>query len=334
MSEVLELKPGVEIKEAIFQINEEIEKLKFGENPVELYDPIHYFMKLGGKRSRPLLALMSYSLFKEDYKSIMLPAIGLEIFHNFTLIHDDIMDKAPLRRGKETVHQKWNDNIAILSGDVMMIKVYDFFLGVEDPSKISRVISRFNRTAVEVCEGQQKDMNFESLPTVSETEYLEMIRQKTAVLIGYALELGGILSDADEDSIHYLRQFGEDIGTGFQLMDDLLDVYADQSKFGKQVGGDIIENKKTFLLINALNKANPAQREELDKWIAAKDFDKDEKVKAVVEIYNLLGIKELTERKMNEYFDRSFDSLSKISASDEAKEPLLRFAKYLISRDK
>lgn len=305
----------------------------YGQHPKELYQPIEYIMNLGGKRLRPLLVLLGYSLFKRDVQSIVDQALAVEVFHNFTLLHDDIMDEAPLRRGKPTVHEKWNHNTAILSGDVMLVKAYELLLSAPK-GKLKPLMRLFNKTACEVCEGQQMDMLFESKKTVTEDEYIEMIRLKTAVLLGMSLEFGAVLADAEEADVKALRKFGENIGIGFQLKDDLLDVYADKVKFGKQVGGDILSNKKTFLLINALERAKKTQKTELDKWLKAEMFKPEEKVKAVTEIYNQLEIKELTEAKMNDYFTKGFDQLKKINSSLPERARLREFAEGLIERQK
>ncbi|MTI31382.1 polyprenyl synthetase family protein [Xanthovirga aplysinae] len=315
------------------KLNHEVENLDVGEKPVELYDPIYYILKLGGKRLRPLLSLVSYSLFREDWERILKPALAVEVFHNFTLMHDDIMDRAPLRRGKSTVHEKWNDNIAILSGDVMFVKTYDLLLNIE-AEKLPLALSKFNQCATEVCEGQQLDMNFEDRSEVSEAEYLHMIRLKTAVLLGFSLELGALLAGADKESCQALYDFGVNIGVGFQLKDDLLDVYADQNKFGKQLGGDIIANKKTFLLIEALEKAEGEQKEALDYWLSQRDFDNTEKVKAVTTIYDKLGVKETTESKMNTFFELGFECLDQLKVPREKVAVLKSFAQDLINREK
>ncbi|WP_409014347.1 polyprenyl synthetase family protein [Dyadobacter sp. CY326] len=311
----------------------EFEKQSYGENPTELYEPIRYIMALGGKRFRPLMTLLAASIYLEDWEKAIKPAMAVEVFHNFTLMHDDIMDQAPLRRGKPTVHEKWNANTAILSGDVMLIKAYDLLLDIP-ADKLRRVLERFNKTAAEVCEGQQLDMNFETRWDVTEEEYLGMIRLKTSVLLGFALELGGIIGGADEESISLLYAAGENMGIGFQLKDDLLDVYGDPSKFGKQVGGDIISNKKTFLLIEALSKANANAKSELDKWIGQKSFDKSEKVAAVTGIYEELGIRSFTEQKIQEYFTKGLSSLHALKIDDRRKQPLLQFAQQLVEREK
>lgn len=309
-------------------IESEISRHSFGSQPKSLYEPIRYLMKLGGKRLRPMLVMLSYSIFKKDAEKIVSYAAAVEAFHNFTLMHDDIMDKAPLRRGKATVHEKWNVNTAILSGDVMLVRVYDMFLSLEG-SKLNQVLRAFNQCAAEVCEGQQWDMEFESKTKVTEAQYIEMIRLKTAVLLGFSLELGAILADAPKADQIALREFGVNIGIGFQLKDDLLDVYADQKKFGKQVGGDIIYNKKTFLLIKALEKAKGKQQKELKEWLSAKKFNAKKKVTAITGIYNSLGIAEQTELKVNWYFEKGFDQLNEVDTNGSL---LIDFTQELMAR--
>lgn len=311
-------------------IDQEIKKHKYGKEPFSLYEPIRYLMNIGGKRMRPMLTLLSYSLFKQDVKTIVPYAIAIEAFHNFTLMHDDIMDNAPLRRGNITVHEKWNVNTAILSGDVMQVKVYDMLLGLP-AEKFKTVVTSFNKCATEVCEGQQWDMEFETKDVVTEAQYINMIKQKTAVLLGFSLEMGAILADASLEDRKALREFGTNIGIGFQLKDDLLDAYADPKKFGKQVGGDIIANKKTFLLIKALEKATGKQKKELNFWLSEKKFKKQEKVNAVKEIFDSLNIPSLTEKKINQYFEKGFSQLEKLS-SPNGKEILKAFAENLIER--
>lgn len=311
-------------------IEQEIKKQTFGSQPKSLYEPIRYIMSLGGKRLRPLLAMLSYSLYKNDPEKIVKYAITIEAFHNFTLLHDDIMDKAPLRRGKATVHEKWNVNTAILSGDVMLVKVYDQFLDL-DGNVLKEVLRIFNQCAAEVCEGQQWDMEFETKTKVTEAQYIEMIRLKTAVLLGFSLELGALLANANSEERQALKDFGTNIGIGFQLKDDLLDVYADKNKFGKQVGGDILANKKTYLLIKAKEKARGKDKQELEQWLAAKKFDKQKKVKAVTALYNKLGISQLTERKIEEYFSIGFQNLDRLKDSPQ-KQQLIEFTQNLITR--
>jgi geranylgeranyl diphosphate synthase, type II len=312
-------------------LESEIKKQRYGKQPLSLYEPIRYLMSLGGKRLRPMLTLMAYNLYKQDVKNIAPYAIAVEAFHNFTLMHDDIMDKAPLRRGRETVHKKWNVNTAILSGDVMLVKVYEMFRGL-DAQRFKTVIEAFNRCATEVCEGQQWDMEFETTDKVTEKEYLNMIRLKTAVLLGFSLELGGILADATESDRKALREFGTNIGIGFQLKDDLLDAYADPEKFGKQVGGDIIANKKTYLLIQALERCSGIEEKKLRHWLSIKKFRKVEKVEGVKDIYNALRIPQLTEKKVNWYFQKGFSSLDNLAIPATAKKPLIQFAEALIAR--
>jgi geranylgeranyl diphosphate synthase type II len=323
-----------EINKILQELENHIQGYSYGSSPRELYEPISYIMSLGGKRIRPLLTLLSYSLYKRDYQEVLTPAMAVEVFHNFTLMHDDIMDDAPLRRGKATVHEKWNVNTAILSGDVMLVRAYDMLLDI-DPTLLPICLRLFNHTAAEVCEGQQHDMNFEKMETVTEEEYIDMIRQKTAVLLGFALEFGAILANAPTDDARRLYEFGVNIGIGFQLKDDLLDVYADKEKFGKQVGGDIISNKKTFLLLKAKELARGNQKESLDKWLAATEFDKDEKVLAVTEIYNQIGIKSLAESKMQEYFDKGFAQFESLNVlQEDAYQTLLTITRDLVNREK
>ena len=319
----------------IFKVlRDEIEQTQYGTHPAELYDPISYIMSLGGKRLRPMLTLLSASLYTDQWRAFLKPAIAVEVFHNFTLMHDDIMDRAPLRRGQATVHEKWNANVAILSGDVMLVRAYELMLGV-DTAKLPQVLARFNRTAAEVCEGQQLDMNFEARWDVTEIEYINMIRLKTSVLLGYALELGGILAGADALSCQLLYEAGVNMGIGFQLKDDLLDVYGNPEKFGKQVGGDIISNKKTFLLIEALTQATGQTKADLAHWLNKDTFDKAEKVQAITQIYNTLGIKALTEAKIDSYFKKGFDALAHLPhPADAAKRDILMtFARQLVERE-
>lgn len=312
-------------------IEQEIRKKKYGNQPESLYEPIRYLMSLGGKRLRPMLTLLAYGLFKQDAKSIVQYAVAVEAFHNFTLMHDDIMDNAPLRRGHKTVHEKWNVNTAILSGDVMLVRVYEMFLDIEQ-SKLKQVLSAFNKCAAEVCEGQQWDMIFEGELNVSEKRYLNMIKLKTAVLLGFSLELGALLAEAPEADCRALREFGTNIGIGFQLKDDLLDAYGDPKKFGKQIGGDILSNKKTYLLVKALEKASGKQRRELVGWLSAKKFRKQQKIDAVKSIYDSLAIPSLAEKKVNQYFDKGFESLGVTNCPENSKLALKTFAETLISR--
>jgi len=315
------------------KIHHTLSTLRYGENPAELYEPIRYIMALGGKRIRPLLVLLSARMFDEDIDKALLPAAAVEVFHNFTLMHDDIMDKAPLRRGRQTVHEKWNANTAILSGDVMLVRAYQLLLHVE-PDRLSRVIERFSETAAQVCEGQQLDMNFEQRLQVGIQEYIHMITLKTAVLLGFSLELGAILQGAPEADAGHLRAFGDNIGIAFQLRDDLLDVYGDKAKFGKQVGGDILSDKKTFLMLTALEQANQQQlqtitgwRDKTDETVAA------EKVQAITAMYDELGIREQTEQQIELYFQRALQHLDAVQRPEENKVALRNLALQLMERD-
>jgi geranylgeranyl diphosphate synthase type II len=316
-------------------LEEEISRLDIGQNPSELYDPIHYLLSLGGKRIRPVLCLLTYSLFKSDWEKQVPAALSVEIFHNFTLMHDDIMDKAPLRRGKQTVHEKWNDNIAILSGDVMLVNAYQYLNQCQHLSlaEYQHLLVRFNRTAAEVCEGQQMDMNFETRDQVSVEEYIEMIRLKTSVLIGLSMEMGGILAGVDAEKARILYEIGECIGLGFQLKDDLLDVYGDPEKFGKQVGGDILANKKTFLLIRALETAQGESAKTLQHWLTVANPNPEEKVKAVTALYTDLGIRTETEQKINQYFDKAFQSIDRLNLNSDQKTALGKFLAGLVDRE-
>ncbi len=316
-------------------IEEQIAKISL--NPTtqadSLYKPIEYILNLDGKRMRPILTLLGCILFEDHYQKAIHAALATEVFHNFTLLHDDIMDRAPLRRNQLTVHEKWNTSTAILSGDAMLIKAYEL-LALTPSKHLSHLLALFNRCALEVCEGQQLDMEFESKGQVSQQEYLEMIRLKTAVLPGFCLEAGAIIGGAEPAESALLRQFGVYIGLGFQLKDDFLDVYGSQEKFGKQVGGDIIVNKKTFLLIRALEKAQDKQKKLLKNWLDKKKFNKKEKVSAITTIYNELNIKQELEKKINKYFDRSSTLLNKLEIAEQKKKYLVNFTKNLLRREK
>ncbi|MEQ8626234.1 polyprenyl synthetase family protein [Ekhidna sp.] len=321
------------MKALLEKIDSSLANLTFGKHPQNLYDPIRYILSLGGKRLRPMLVLLGYGLKKEDVETIIEPALAVEIFHNFTLMHDDIMDLAPIRRGKPTVHEKWNNTVAILSGDTMMVKAYDQLLAGPTHS-LALAIQKFNKCAVEVCEGQQLDMNFEEFETVTEDQYIEMIRLKTAVLLGFSLEYGGLLAGMNKEQLTKLNAIGEKAGIGFQLMDDLLDVYGDKAKFGKQVGGDIASNKKTYLLIKALELADSEQKKALDKWLSTTEFEVSEKVEAVKSIYEEIGIFELTQAKMNSYYDEAFALLEELDARPEGKQQLSSFFQKLMKRER
>ena len=320
------------LKSILKDIEAAVDELDFGTEPLNLYSPLDYMMNLRGKRIRPLLTLLSYSLFKPDYQSIMKAALSVEAFHNFTLIHDDIMDNAPLRRGKATVHKKWNSNIGILSGDVMLVEAYKLLSIGAAEEHLKDAMQAFNSCAKGVCEGQQLDMDFEVRNDVSLEEYIEMIRLKTAVLAGYSLELGAILGGAKEEDRLALRQFGENIGIAFQLKDDLLDAFGDGSKVGKQKGGDIISNKKTFLLIEAFRLAENNDLTLLQSWTSKEEFDPKEKVEAVLAIFEDLDLRKHCEQQMNAYFQIAINSLIGFAESD-GKSNLLALADFLMVRE-
>jgi geranylgeranyl diphosphate synthase type II len=310
-------------------LNKEFENYTYGENPAELYEPITYIMSLGGKRLRPLLTLMSANLWLYNWQKVLKPAMAVEVFHNFTLMHDDIMDQAPLRRGQQTVHEKWDTNTAILSGDVMLVAAYEL-LGHAEDRYFKQVIKRFNKTAAEVCEGQQLDMVFATKTDVKKEDYIEMIRLKTSVLLGFAMELGGILADADEESISLLNEIGVNLGLGFQLNDDVLDVYADPEKFGKQVGGDVISNKKTLLNLKAMELADPSQKMRLEELSKEKDLVL--KVAQTKELYSHIGAKESCEAEMQAHYTIAMNALQQIQLPEENKKPLIALSDYLMVR--
>lgn len=317
------------IAELTERINSEVDKIQYNTEPQNLYAPIRYILSIGGKRIRPLLMLLGYNLYKDDVQAIMNNALALETYHNFTLLHDDLMDKSDMRRGNPTVHKKWNDNTAILSGDTMLIMAYQLFnQGISNEAALTAFID----ATLGVCEGQQYDIDFESRNDVTEDEYMEMIRLKTSLLLGYALKIGALLGGADEEDVQNLYTFGEKMGLAFQLQDDLLDVYGNPEEFKKKLGGDIVVNKKTFMLINAYQKANPEQKAELDKWILAETFDSDKKIAAITYIYNILGIDKLAQQKIEQLFAIALQSLDKVKVADEKKAELRLFANTLLGR--
>jgi len=300
--------------------------------PTGLYQPIEYMLSLGGKRTRPALALMGCELFDGNSQEVLPAALAIELFHNFTLMHDDIMDNAPLRRNKSTVHKKWDQNTAILSGDVMLVHVYSLLERIKT-EKFPAVFSIFNRTASQVCEGQQLDMDFEKEKQVSIGQYLHMIELKTAVLLGASLEIGAILANASEDDAKRLFEFGKELGIAFQLQDDMLDVYGDEKKFGKQKGGDIIDNKKTFLLIRALELSTAYQKEELLNWMMAGERDGAEKIIAVTALYESLNIRDHAKKEMDAHFEKALKSLAGITLPETKKAPLRKLAQALMNRE-
>ncbi len=313
-------------------INKAIADTKYTSEPAELYEPISYLMQLGGKRMRPVLVLISTELFGGNVLKALDAAIGIELFHNFTLMHDDIMDKAPLRRGNPTVHVKWNESAAILSGDVMFVEAYKLMIKVED-SILRKVLDIFSDTASGVCQGQQADMNFEKRDDVGLGEYIEMIRLKTAVLLAGSMQIGAIIGGAEQEQADLLYEFGENLGLAFQLQDDILDVYGDPEKFGKQVGGDILADKKTFLLIKARELAIGETASELDKWLNNSDVLPENKVNAITTIYNSIGVRKLAEAEMENYVLKALNALDKIAVDNTRKELLRGFAEHLLIRE-
>lgn len=313
------------------KVNHFLESLPYNRQPKTLYDPIRYVLSMGGKRIRPVLMLLAYQLYKDDPERILMQAAALETYHNYTLLHDDLMDNADLRRGHETVHKKWNANQAILSGDSMLVLAYERMAQCA-ADKLSQVLAIFTETALEIGEGQQYDIDFERRTDVEEDEYIEMVRLKTSVLLACALKIGGALAGAPEQDLDNLYKFGERIGLAFQLQDDFLDVYGDPRVFGKAIGGDITSNKKTYMLINAFNHANDAQREELTRWITAKTFDRAEKVAAVTRLYNEIGVDKLALDKIASYFEQSKKYLDAVKVDDDKKTVLRQYAEKMMSR--
>lgn len=313
-------------------INSTLLSQKFEGNPPLLYLPIKYSLNQSGKRLRPLLTLLGCDLFDGDINQAIYPALGLEIFHNFTLLHDDIMDKAPLRRGMETVFKKWNTNVAILSGDTMFALAYEYMLKTNH-EVIPEILKVLNRTAIEVCEGQQYDMDFESQKNVSIQDYIEMIRLKTAVLIGACLKIGAIIAQTSKDNIEKVYKFGLNLGIAFQLKDDLLDVYANNTKFGKIIGGDISTNKKTFLYIKAYDLANLAQAKELDYYYSLPEKENEKKVREVVALYDSLGVKNFTLNEITKYQNLALSELSQVHADSDKLKGIINFAHGLMERE-
>ena len=311
------------------EIDKKLSKIKLNNTPKELYDPIRYVLKMKSKRVRPILAILAYKLVNRNWEKIIKPCLSLELFHNFTLIHDDIMDKAPIRRGKKTIHEKWNKNIGILSGDLLMILAYNMLSGLPK-NMLSKTIIRFNEISIKVCEGQQLDMNYQKLNHINEKQYLEMIRLKTATLIGLSLELGGYLAKMNTNEIKTLYKIGELFGIGFQLSDDLLDVYGDKN-FGKKIGGDILENKNTFLSVKAYELSKKDDRENLDYWKKNNKSSK-EKIKKITEIFNKLNLKKITEKKIKIFFDLAYKKLDYLKIKEFDKEELKNYLNLLFER--
>ena len=318
--------------ELLKMVNDYIEDATITRQPTSLYDPIKYVLSIGGKRIRPVLLLLTYNMYRDDIERVMPTAVGLETYHNYTLLHDDLMDKADMRRGMPTVHRKWDDNTAILSGDSMLVVAFQRV--AQCPAEnLQDILSLFTMTALEIGEGQQYDMDFENRMDVTEDEYIEMIRLKTSVLLACAVKMGAIMAGASDEDAKNLYAFGEKLGLAFQLQDDLLDVYGDPKVFGKAIGGDITSNKKTYMLINAILRANNEQREELIKWISTENFDKEEKIKAVTKLYNKIGIRQLCEKKINDYFAEALTYLEKVNVPEEKKTALQRFTDQMMHRE-
>jgi len=317
------------MQQLLKKINQRILSLTIPAQPAELYEPARYTFALGGKRMRPLLTLLGYSLYKPTNEKALNAAVALEVFHNFTLLHDDIMDKAPLRRGKPSVWKKWSSNTAILSGDAMLIMAYEL-LSAYESVLLKKMLPVFNHTAIKVCEGQQLDMDFESAKNVSIADYLYMIELKTAVLLGAALQLGGMIAGAKDSDTKNLYEFGKNTGIAFQLQDDILDVFGEADKFGKQVGGDIVSNKKTFLLLKAFELADKKTATQLNTLL--KEKNKVKKVKAVKEIYNKLDVKKFAEKEMQKFYSKGLAAFEKVNAPKEKKKILTDFTQQLMQR--
>lgn len=314
-------------------INDFIDNQNFMGNPSELYAPIEYILRQGGKRMRPTLCLLACELFGGNIDDCMIPAVSAEIFHNFTLVHDDIMDQAPLRRGMETVYHKWNSDIALLSGDTMLIKAFQYVLGTKKDYSYE-VFAELCKVALEVCEGQQYDLNFETQDNVTLDAYLEMIRLKTAVLLGSVLKIGAIVAGADAKNQKAIYDFGINLGLAFQLQDDILDCYSDVNVFGKMTGGDISDNKKTYLYLKALETASEDDRNTLRQLFKMPKGRDEKKIKTVIDIYNKYDIKGIVSEIMAEYYERSLQNLDSIDVSEEKKSILRSYAAYLYTRNK
>jgi len=323
----------ISYEEIINIVNEHIDSLAYDRKPQSLYEPIRYVLSIGGKRIRPVLMLLAYNMYRDNPESIIMQACGLETYHNYTLLHDDLMDNADMRRGQPTVHRRWDANTAVLSGDSMLVLAFQRIAQCDD-RHLRQVVDLFTETALEIGEGQQYDMDFEHRTDVTEAEYIEMIRLKTSVLLACATKMGALLADAPQADADNLYKYGELVGLAFQLQDDYLDVYGDPKVFGKEIGGDITSNKKTYMLINALLRGNQQQRAELNHWINATTFDKQEKVAAVTRLYNEIGIDRLAQEKINFYFDESKQYLDRLSIPDDRKQQLVAFANEMMHRQR
>ena len=319
-------------KQILELFNNYLDNLPYDRRPQSLYEPMRYVLSMGGKRIRPCLMLMAYNMYHDNPEAILPQAAGLETYHNYTLLHDDLMDNANMRRGHETVHVKWNDNTAILSGDSMLVLSYHRMMQC-DETMLRPILDLFTTTALEIGEGQQYDMEFENRTDVTEDEYIEMIRLKTSVLLACALKMGALLAGASEADADNLYKFGEKVGLAFQLQDDYLDVYGDPKVFGKAIGGDILCNKKTYMLINAYNRADEAQRKELLNLITATEYNPDEKIAAVTALYNKIGINLLAEERIRFYFNESRKYLAAVDLPEERKQVLTEYVDNMMKRD-
>lgn len=307
--------------------------LKYDEEAGKLIEPVKYIMSLGGKRLRPLMTLMACNLFNDKPEDALMPAIGLEVFHNFTLVHDDIMDNASLRRNSQTVHVKWNPNQAILSGDVMAF-IANECIAQAPAGSMLKVFRLYNKTAIEVCVGQQLDMDFETRQFVSQDEYLRMVELKTAVLVAACMKTGAIIGGASDRDADLMYEFGRNLGLAFQIQDDILDVYGESAVFGKKTGGDIVTNKKTLLLVKAMELARGETNRRLKEQLSLRDFDAGTKIKAITSIYDELGIKDIAESIAANYIDKAFGYFTEVSIADDRKEVLMNLAQGLIGRDR
>lgn len=313
-------------------ISDYLQSQSKSKEPKNLYEPIHYIMELGGKRMRPILTLMSAEVFDADYKKALPAALAVEVFHNFSLIHDDIMDDAPLRRGHETVHEKWNVNTGILSGDAMLILAYQYFEQYE-PAIFRSLAKLFSKTALEVCEGQQWDVDFETRDDVAISEYLKMIECKTAVLVAAAMKMGAIIAETSEENADLIYDFGLNLGLAFQLQDDYLDAFGNPETFGKQVGGDIIENKKTYLYLKAIEFATEDQKKELMQLFSVHPENNLDKINAVAAIFNSSGASKATQKAIQDFTMKAFETLEKMNISQDKKAMLRAFGENLMSRN-
>ncbi len=321
------------LSQILINFNDFVKKQSFHKEPTALYEPIAYILTLGGKRIRPILSIAAYQLFKDNIKKAYPVAFAVEMFHNFSLMHDDIMDEAPLRRGQPTVHTKYNVNTGILSGDAMLILAYDSLSNVSADNKtVTKLVKIFNKVAIEVCEGQQFDINFEKFNTIQINDYLKMIELKTAVLLAAALEMGAVLAKASDEDAKHLYEFGRNIGIAFQLQDDILDTYGDPATFGKKVGGDIAQNKKTFLYLKALELSNEENAKKLYELYNSNNIEEVEKINQVKQLFNQVNVRQLAENLQDDYYKKGMEHLAALSVSEERKQPLFDLVSELMIR--